>query len=66
MFQISSSEENVVLNQFANLPNSHIETLVAYYKNGIFSGGVKTGNPGRGAAGVTMQVRGEGGKWLSS
>ena len=64
MFQISSSEENVVLNQFANLPNSHIETLVAYYKNGIFSGGVKTGNPGR-AAGVTMQVRGRG-KWLSS
>ena len=60
MFQISSSEEQVVMSQFATIPNSHIETLVAYYKNGTFSGGVKTGNPGGGAAGVTQLRTGMG------
>jgi hypothetical protein len=53
MFQISSSQEDSVMHQFASIPNSHIETLVAYYKNGIFSGGVKTENLPSGAAGVT-------------
>ena len=40
------------MHQFAAIPNSHIETLVAYYKNGIFSAGVKTESLG-GPAGVT-------------
>ena len=53
MFKISSRDQKIVMDQFSTLPNSHIETLVGYFKHGVFREGISTGNPGPpGAIGV--------------